>query len=405
VPDLPEVTERFAGIANVNLPPDTIVMRSSEGPLRTSDVLVCLYDGRIEHIGDRGLLPPTAAVADGRGFNIRGGLIDIHVHGGGGFDLMTDDPEQVRGYARWAVSHGVTSFLISTSGRDHAEIVRRLKALAPVIDKPGPGEARALGFHLEGPYINPVRKGAFDPRWLRPPNVREWEELFEASGGTIRQMTLAPELPGADELIRAVVASGAVAAMGHTDATYEQARRAIDLGVSHVTHCFNAMRPFGHRDPGVLAAIMTSDAVTAELIGDGAHVDYAAARVLVRAKGAKKIVLVTDGMPLCGTPDGEGEWEGVAIRVEGGKAVRVSDGTIIGGVTPLDEMVRNAVRELGAGTEEALTMASATPAITLRVTEDHGWMSQDQVADFILLDDELRVTETWVSGERVWAVA
>jgi N-acetylglucosamine-6-phosphate deacetylase len=190
--------------------------------------------------------------------------------------------------------------------------------------------------------------------------------------------------------------------MGHTDATYEQARRAIDLGVSHVTHCFNAMRPFGHRDPGVLAAIMTSDAVTAELIGDGAHVDYAAARVLVRAKGAKKIVLVTDGMPLCGTPDGEGEWEGVAIRVEGGKAVRVSDGTIIGGVTPLDEMVRNAVRELGAGTEEALTMASATPAITLRVTEDHGWMSQDQVADFMLLDDELRVAETWVAGERVW---
>jgi N-acetylglucosamine-6-phosphate deacetylase len=363
-----------------------------------------LRDGRV---ADRHAEPhytlPDAEIVDGGERIVTGGLIDIHVHGGGGFDLMTDDPQQVRGYARWAVTHGVTSFLISTSGRDHAEIVQRLRALAPVIGKPGPGEARALGFHLEGPYINPVRKGAFNARWLRPPNVREYEELFEASGGTIQQMTLAPELPGADELIRAVVDSGAVAAMGHTDATYEQARRAIDLGALHVTHCFNAMRPFGHRDPGVLAAVMTSDAVTTELIGDGAHVDYAAARVLVRAKGAEKVVLVTDGMPLCGTAGGEGEWEGVRIRVEGGKAVRVADGTIIGGVTPLDAMVRNAVRYLGVKHEDALNMGSAIPANAIRVGEDYGCLEHSRAADFILLDNKLRVTETWVAGECVWA--
>ena len=360
-------------------------------------------DGRI--VGrhdDARYKPPGAAIIDGGGRIVAPGLIDIHVHGGGGFDLMTDDPEQVRGHARWAVSHGVTSFLISTSGRDHAEILRRLRALAPIIGKPGPAEARALGFHLEGPCINPVRKGAFDARWLRPPNVREYEELFEASGGTVRQVTLAPELAGADELIRAVVDSGAVAAMGHTDATYEQARRAIDLGVTHVTHCFNAMRPFGHRDPGVLAAVMTSDAVTAELIGDGAHVDYAAARVLVRAKGADNIVLVTDGMPLCGTPDGEGEWEGVRIRVEGGKAVRVADGTIIGGVTPLDEMVRNAAREMAVAPAEALRMASANSASALRLADQYGTLDSVAHADFVLLDDALRVAETWVAGERVW---
>jgi N-acetylglucosamine-6-phosphate deacetylase len=404
VPDLSEVTARFA-FANVVLPPGSALAFPQDERLRTGEFVVWISDGRIEGIVDRALLPDGAAVIDGRGLVIRTGLIDIHVHGGGGFDLMTDDPEQVRGYARWAVSRGVTSFLISTSGRDHAQILHRLKALAPVIGRPGPSEARALGFHLEGPYINPVRKGAFDPRWLRAPNVREWEELFEASDGTIRQMTLAPELAGADELIRAVVASGAVAAMGHTDATYEEARRAIDLGVSHVTHCFNAMRPFGHRDPGVLAAVMTSDAVTAELIGDGAHVDYAAARVLVRAKGAEKIVLVTDGMPLCGTEDGEGEWEGVAIRVEGGKAVRVVDGTIIGGVTPLDQIVRNAVREFGVKPEHALTMASANPASTLRTGENHGYLEPSQTADFVLLDDRLRVMETWVAGERVWPAA
>ncbi len=353
-------------------------------------------------------LPPTEPsgdeIVDGRGLVVAPGYVDIHVHGGGGFDLMTDDPEQVRGYARWAVTHGVTSFLISTSGRDHAEILHRLRSLAPVIGKPGPGEARALGLHLEGPYINPVRKGAFDPRWLRPPDVREYEELFEASGGTVRQVTLAPELPGADDLIRAVVKSGAVAAMGHTDATYEQALRAIDLGVSHVTHCYNAMRPFNQRDPGVLGAVMTSDAVIAELIGDGAHVDFAAAALLVRAKGPEKVVLITDGMPLCGTPDGEGEWEGVPIRVEGGKAVRATDGTIIGGTTPLDQMVRNAAARMGLhpqrATAHSIEMASRNAAEALHIGNGVGQIESPE--DFILLDDELRVMETWVAGERVY---
>ncbi len=252
------------------------------------------------------------------------------------------------------------------------------------------------GFHLEGPYINPARKGAFDPRWLRAPSVREYEELFEASGGAIRQMTLAPELPGADDLIRAVVASGAVAAMGHTDATYEQAIHAVELGVSHITHCFNAMRPFSHRDPGVLGAAMTSDALTAELIGDGAHVDYAAAQVLLRAKGEDHVVLVTDGMPLAGTPDGEGEWEGVPIRVEGGKAVRVADGTIIGGVTPLDQMVRNAAKYMSVSRARALDMASMAPCHALHLDVDP-WH------DFVLLDDAGTVVETWVARERVYA--
>ena len=258
--------------------------------------------GRIVDVrtGPAAIAPDDYDLVDGGGRYCAPGLIDIHVHGGGGFDLMTDDIEQVRGYARWVATRGVTSFLVSTSGRDHAQIVQRLKAIAPAIGVE-PGAARVLGFHLEGPYINPVRKGAFPPPWLRAPSADEYRELFEASGGTVRQMTLAPELPGADELIRAVVASGAVAAIGHTDATYEQAMRAIDLGATHVTHCFNAMRPFGHRDPGVLGAVMTSDALTAELIGDGAHVDYAAARVLVRAKGADRVVLITDGMPMAGT--------------------------------------------------------------------------------------------------------
>jgi N-acetylglucosamine-6-phosphate deacetylase len=363
-----------------------------------------LVDGAsIEALLGPGQAPPAgAAVVDAGGRYVAAGLTDVHVHGGGGFDLMTDDIEQVRGYARWVVSRGVTSFLVSTSGRDHAEIVRRLRALAPAVGVV-PDGARVLGFHLEGPYINPVRKGAFDARWLRAPSVEEYRELFEASGGAIRQMTLAPELPGADALIEAVVASGVVAAIGHTDATYEQTMRAIALGASHATHCFNAMRPFGHRDPGVLGAVMTQDGVTAELIGDGAHVDYAAARVLIRAKGTQRIVLITDGMPLAGTPDGEGEWEGVRIRVEGGKAVRVADGTIIGGVITLDQTVRNAVAHMGVPLAQAVAMASANAARALRIDGACGALAPGLTADFIVLDDDLAVRETWVGGVRVWA--
>jgi N-acetylglucosamine-6-phosphate deacetylase len=339
-------------------------------------------------------------IVDGGGRYCAPGLIDIHVHGGGGFDLMTDDIEQVRGYARWIATRGVTSFLVSTSGRDHAEILRRLRAIAPAVGAES-GAARVLGFHLEGPYINPVRKGAFPPAWLRAPSAEEYRELFEASGGTVRQVTLAPELPGADALIDAVVASGATAAIGHTDATYEQAIRAVGLGASHVTHCFNAMRPFGHRDPGVLGAVMTSDALTAELIGDGAHVDYAAARVLIRAKGCEHVVLITDGMALAGTPDGGGAWEGQAIRVEGGKAVRVSDNTIIGGVITLDQTVRNAVAHMAVPLHDAIAMASTNAARALRL-DDFGALAAGRAADFVLLDDALAVTETWVAGERVW---
>jgi N-acetylglucosamine-6-phosphate deacetylase len=245
-----------------------------------------------------------------------------------------------------------------------------------------------------------VRKGAFPPRWLRAPSTDEYRELFEASGGNVRQVTLAPELPGADALIDAVVASGAVAAIGHTDATYDEAMRAIDRGCTHATHTYNAMRPFGHRDPGVIGAIMES-AITAELIGDGAHVDYAAARVLLRAKGARNVALITDGMPLAGTADGDGTWEGQAIRVEGGKAVRVADDTIIGGVITLDQALRNAVGEMALSLPGASACASGVPARSIGLADRYGAIEPGYAADFVLLDDDLRVTDVWTGGSRL----
>lgn len=364
-----------------------------QGVLRVRDGVIEAIDEDARHA------PPGFEPIDCGGRYLAPGLVDIHVHGGGGFDLMSDDPEQIRAYARWVIRHGVTGFLVSTSGRDHNDIVRRLRAIAPAIADE-PGAARVLGFHLEGPYINPVRKGAFPPKWLRAPSADEYRELFDASGGNVRQVTLAPELPGADALIDAVCASGATVAIGHTDATYDEAMHAIAGGATHVTHCFNAMRPLGHRDPGVLGAVMTSDAVTAELIGDGAHVDFATARVLIRAKGHDRVVLITDAMPLAGTADGDGEWEGQPIRVEGGKAVRVSDGTIIGGVITLDQAVRNAVAHMDVPLAAAVAMASANALRAIGLGANADSIAPGMRADLLLLDDKLMPGGVWVGGER-----
>ncbi len=368
-------------------------------PHAVSAGTLLVRDGVIESVemGEHVAVPEGYERIDGDGRYLAPGLIDVHVHGGGGFDLMSDDPEQIRGYARWVATRGVTGFLVSTSGRDHADIVRRLRAVAPAIGD-SPGAARVLGFHLEGPYINPVRKGAFPLRWLRAPSADEYRELFDASGGTVRQMTLAPELPGAHALIDAVLASGATVAIGHTNATYDEAMAAIDRGATHVTHCFNAMRPLEHRDPGVLGAVMTSDAVTAELIGDGAHVDFAVARVLIRAKGHDRVVLITDAMPLAGTAEGDGEWEGQPIRVEGGKAVRVSDGTIMGGVITLDQTVRNAVAHMDVPLHAAVAMASANAAAAMHLPAGFGTLVAGAPADLVLLDEALSVVGVWAVG-------
>jgi N-acetylglucosamine-6-phosphate deacetylase len=398
VPDVPDVNVEStdAAFTNAAFTNARIVL---EEHVREGCVLV--RDGVISgvHIGACPV-PHDAEVIDCGGRYLAPGLIDVHVHGGGGFSLMTDDPDEVRAYARWVAKRGVTGFLVSTSGRHHAEIVRRLEMLAPAIGCE-PRAARVLGFHLEGPYINPARKGAFPPAWLRVPDVDEYWELVAASDKQVRQVTLAPELSGADALIEAVVASGAVAAIGHTDASYEEAERAFELGATHVTHCFNAMRPFSHRDPGCLAAILTADGVTAELIGDGAHVDYAAAQALLRAKGARDVVLVTDAMPLAGTTDGESEWEGQRIRVEGGKAVRIADNTIIGGVITLDQTRRNAVRHLGVPIETAVAMATTHAARAMRLADRYGAIEAGLAADFVLLDDELNVCATYVGGAAI----
>jgi len=358
---------------------------------------VVIRDGRIEAVG-AGLAPPAGAQTfDLTGLTLVPGFIDIHVHGGGGFSLITEDPDEIRSYARWVVSHGVTGFLATLVGAPLPQMKRWLAA-AVAAGEGVEGGARPLGVHLEGPFVNPVRRGALPAEGLRPPDVAEFVSLAEAAQGRLKVTTLAPELPGAADLIAAARERGVAVSMGHTDATYEQALEAIEWGVRQATHCFNGMRPFHHRDPGCLGAILSSPMLSAELIADGVHVHPGAMALLLAAKGPQRTILVTDGIAAAGLADGAYSLAGEAIQVRDGVA-SLPDGTLAGSVVTMDQAVRNIVRLGLAPLAQAVRMASSNPAAALGLGQRLGRVAPGFAADLVALDESLQVAMTFVGGE------
>ena len=350
---------------------------------------------RVVAIG-RDLEAGDAPRLDGRGLTAGPGFVDVHVHGGGGSSFFTTDPENVRRYALWAPRNGVTSFLVSTVGRDAAETERAFAALAPAIGH-GPG-AEALGFHMEGPFINPVRKGAFDERMLRLPSTDEFARFQAAAGGLIRQVTFAPELPGGLSLARAIEASGVVPAIGHTDATAEEARAGFEAGATHVTHLFNAMRPLHQREGGPIAACLLEERATCELICDGAHVAPDVLRMAYRILGPARTVIVTDNLHIAGIDQAGGSFGGQRVEVSGASAVR-EDGTIVGSVATMDQHFRNAVEFLGVDVATAFRLCSTNPARVVGAEARKGTLETGMDADIVLLDAELEVQATVCRGE------
>jgi N-acetylglucosamine-6-phosphate deacetylase len=361
---------------------------------------VVVRDGRIETV-DVDLAPPAGAKTfDLTGLTLAPGFVDIHVHGGGGFSLITEDPEEIRSYARWVVSRGVTGFLVTLVGAPLTQMKRWLAAAAAAGEEVE-GAARCLGVHLEGPFVNPARRGALPAEGLRPPDVAEFLALAEAAQGRLRVITLAPELPGAADVVAAARQRGVVVSMGHTNATYEQALEAIDWGVRQATHCFNGMRPFHHRDPGCLGAILSSPSLSAELIADGVHVQQGAMALLLAAKGPQGTILVTDGIAAAGLEDGAYSLADEAIEVRNGVA-SLPDGTLAGSVVTMDEAVRNVVSPSGEGLAslpEAVRMASSNPAATLGLGQRLGRIAPGFAADLVALDDSQEVAMTFVGGQ------
>jgi N-acetylglucosamine-6-phosphate deacetylase len=364
-----------------------------------ADSTVIFAEGRILHAGV-GPPPDDVPAWDLRGFTIAPGFIDLHTHGGGGFSLAEGDPEQIRGYSRWAANSGVTGFLVTLLPDRRRRLVKHMESAAGGCEG-ATGGARPLGINLEGPFLSPLRCGALDPNVLRPADVAELREHLLAARGLFRIMTIAPELPGAPAVIAEAIGSGVTVALGHSDATYDEAMRAFALGVRHVTHCFNAMRPFHQRKPGCLAAALLADDVTAELIADGVHVNPAAMEMLLRLKGVDRTVLVTDAILLAGMGDGAFELQGARVEVKEGVARR-DDGQFAGSTATMDAMVRNAARWLPVNEAEAIRMATLNPATVIGVADRKGRIAPGYDADLVVLSPDLRVEMTFVAGELVY---
>lgn len=337
-----------------------------------------LADGRVAAVG----LP-----ASGEGIAVPG-FVDLHVHGFGGVDFAGADDDGYRRAGEALLATGVTAFepTFVTAPVEHLE--DSLRAL-PRTDV-GP---RVLGCHLEGPFLSPERLGMHPASARLDPDREVVERLLAA--GPISHVTLAPELPGALELVDALTARGVVVACGHTDATAEQAHAAFDRGATHVTHLYNAMRPFLHRDPGAIGAALAREDVTVELILDGNHVADDAARVALRA-AAGRIVLVTDAMAAAAAGDGNWRMGDVDVTVRGGD-VRTRDGVLAGSVLTLPEAVRALLR-LGLPFEQAVDAATRTPARAAR-RDDVGRLAPGAPADVVVVDEAIDVLRVLVGGD------
>ncbi|MFC7327583.1 N-acetylglucosamine-6-phosphate deacetylase [Marinactinospora rubrisoli] len=351
--------------------------------------------GRIAALG-AGAPPDGAGGTDLGGRWVLPGGVDIHVHGGAGAAFTDADPELARGIVEFNRRNGVTSVVGGLVAATPEDTLRQIAALAELADS---GEL--AGIYLEGPFIARSRCGAHDPALLREPDLREFDRMLKAGRGHVRMITVAPELPGALELIRAATGQGVVAAVGHTDAEYDTARAAFDAGATVATHLFNAMRPLHHREPGPIAAALGDERVTVELINDGVHVHPAAVRMAFRAAGPERVALVTDAMAATGLGDGEYTLGRLRVRVAGGRAIVVETGAIASSTIVLPDAIRRAVAEVGVPVEAAARAASTVPARALGLP-GVGELRAGYRADLLVLDEDLATAGVLAGGE--WAV-
>jgi N-acetylglucosamine-6-phosphate deacetylase len=326
--------------------------------------LVIIEDERIVRVSSRtsAELPSGAEHKDFGDSILAPGLIDIHVHGSFGYDVMQNNEPGRRKFEEFLARHGVTSYYPTTVTAPLETTLRSLERLGGTIESKAAsaGTAQPLGIHLEGPFLSHVRRGAHLPEQLLPLDLRTFDRLWQASRGQIRVMTIAPELPGAAEVIAEATKRGVCVSVGHSDANGEQTVAALAAGARHATHTFNAMRPLDHRDPGILGEVLSNPSFTADLIADGIHVHPSIVRLFLEAKGEERAVLITDATAAAGMPDGRYQLGPLEVEVRDGKCLR--DGKLAGSLLTLDQAIRNVMSFAGWDLQPAVRLATLNPA-------------------------------------------
>lgn len=365
--------------------------------------LVFIDDGQITEITSAAHreIPERAQVVDFSDRTLAPGFLDMHVHGGAGHDVMESDAAALPAVEQLLYKHGVTTYFPTTITADSTTTTKALDRLADAIEvsskNPAGGRARPVGIHLEGPFISRVRPGVHPVADLLPPTLRTFEQFWEAARGHIKVLTVAPELPGARELIAEASRRGVCVSMGHSDADLKEAEAGVAAGARHSTHTFNAMRPLEHRDPGITGVALSDDRLSAEIIADGIHVDPLVVRLFLRAKGVDLAVLVTDGTSATGMPDGQYRLGSLLVEVKDGKCL--SHGRLAGSILTMDQAVRNVMKFADWDLQSAVRLATLNPARTTGLAGGAGTLAEGAAADLVVLTEQGEVIQTIVRGQ------
>ncbi|GGZ44887.1 N-acetylglucosamine-6-phosphate deacetylase [Streptomyces inusitatus] len=384
-----------AALADSAARADSTVLTGARVVLPTGTV----ENGRVTVDGTKiaGTAPENAPTRDLSGHWIVPGFIDLHNHGGGGASFTGGTTEDVLRGVRTHREHGTTTLVASLVTADIDFLTRRAAALAELVQ-----QGDLAGIHFEGPFISPCRKGAHSEELLRHPDPAEVRKLIDAARGTARMVTLATELPGGLDSVRLLAEHGVIAAVGHTDATYEQTVAAIDAGATVATHLFNAMPQIGHRAPGPIAALLEDERVTVELINDGTHLHPAALELAFHRAGARRVAFITDAMDAAGFGDGRYQLGPLAVDVVDGVARLAEGGAIAGSTLTLDTAFRRAATIDRIPVEDIVQAISANPAKLLGIDDRVGSLEPGKDADLVVLDEEFRLKGVMRQG--AWVI-
>ncbi|EFU42469.1 N-acetylglucosamine-6-phosphate deacetylase [Paenibacillus vortex V453] len=372
--------------------------------IRTDGVLA-IQGENIAYAGDVSELPASLKQAAAEVIHqsdgyIVPGFIDIHVHGGNGEDFMDATKDVLDQITSFHSSQGTTAMLATTMTAPKEAIDRVLKEVSDYRNQ-GMSYTRLEGVHLEGPFISPKWPGAQNPEHIVHANISWLEEWVSQYPGLVRQVTLAPEREGALEAISWLDQHEIVAALGHTDATYEEVEAAVEAGLSHGVHTFNAMTGLHHRKPGVVGAMLSDDRLSCEIIADGIHVHPAAIRILARMKQDGNLILITDAMSATGMPDGEYTLGDLPVVVEKGIAtLKHNRDSLAGSTLTMIKGFQLLVREVGLSIEQASTIGSMNPARKIGIADRTGSLEAGKLADILVLSSDLELQGVWIQGQR-----